>query len=82
MKFIQLMYGINSSIANYACPWCKVSKEDRGVITFPQDHYNAKNIFRSIEEIRSLASSASKNKYGVKTKPLLNIELDHVVPDE
>ena len=82
MKFLQILLGLNSSIATYACPWCKVAKEDRGNITFPLDHYHTNELRRSVSEIRTLAASASKQKYGVKHAPLLEIEVDHFVPDE
>ena len=35
MKFIQLCLGLGSSTGEYACPWCKVSKKDRGDISKP-----------------------------------------------
>ena len=82
MKFLQILLGLSSSIATYACPWCKVAKDDRGNMSFPIDHYHTIELRRSISDIKSLAASSSKQKYGVKHAPLLNIEVDHFVPDE
>ena len=50
MKFIQLLLGLNSSIATYACPWCKVAKEDRGNVSHPWDFYHSDQLFRSVKE--------------------------------
>ena len=81
MKFLQILLGLNSSIATYACPWCKVAKDDRGNITL--DHYHTDELRRSVSEIRNIGSlSTSKQKYGLKHAPLLEIEVDHFVPDE
>ena len=82
MKFLQILLGLNSSIATYACPWCKVAKDERGNITLALDHYHREELRRSVSEIKTLAASASKQKYGVKHAPLLEIEVDHFVPDE
>ena len=81
MKFIQLILGINSSIAMYECSWCKVNKEDRGNVALPWDFYLSEKFFRSISEIKNLARSSSKT-YGVKAAPLLNVEPHHYIPDE
>ena len=81
MKFIQLILGINSSIATYACSWCTVNKEDRGNVALPWDFYHSEKFFRSISEIKNLARSSSKT-YGVKAAPLLNVEPHHYIPDE
>ena len=82
MKLLQLILGLNSSIATYACPWCKVSKDDRGDISFPFDHYLKDDLARSSQEMKTLANSTTKVKYGVKHAPLLDIERNHFVPDE
>ena len=81
MKFIQILLGLNSSIATYACPWCKVSKDRRGDISLPWDFYHSDGQFRTVAEIKSCAKS-SKPVYGVKNYPLLDIEPDHYIPDE
>ena len=82
MKFIQLLFGMNSRIATYACLWCKVSKECRGDISLPWDFYHGQNIARSVEEMKSFKSTSAKANFGSKNPPLLNIETDHYVPDE
>ncbi|MCG7867336.1 MAG: hypothetical protein JAY74_13350 [Candidatus Thiodiazotropha taylori] len=80
MKFLQLLLGLNSSIAEYACPWCVVSKHDRGNITFPMDHYHKAEFRRTTAGLKTASSSASK--YGSKNPPLVDIEVDHFVADE
>ena len=82
MKFVQLLLGMNSSIATYACPWCKVSKECRGDISLPWDFYLSQNIVRSVDEMKSSQSTSAKANFGSKKAPLLNIETDHYIPDE
>ena len=81
MKFIQILLGLNSSIAMYACPWCKVAKDRRGDITLPWDFYHSTEQFRTTHEIKQCAKNA-KPVYGVKNGPLLDIEPVCYVPDE
>lgn len=81
MKFLQILLGLGGSTGDYACPWCKVHKNDRHDLSKEWDFYHSSNLFRSIEEINSLAGQ-SKNKYGVKHKPLLSVSVDHFMPDE
>ena len=78
MKFIQLLLGLNSSIGTYACPWCKVSKDDRGDVSLPWDHYHQDARFRTINEIKS----AKSKQFGVKASPLVDVEPHHYIPDE
>ena len=66
MKFIQLLLGMNSSIATYACPWCKVSKERRGDISLPWDFYHGQNIARSVEEMNLSNQHRPKQILGLK----------------
>lgn len=81
MKFLQLLLGLNGSTANYACCWCKVAKDDRGTITHDWNYYHKDTLFRTVAEMKKLSES-TKVQYGVKHTPLLNIELDHYIPDE
>ncbi|XP_053374155.1 uncharacterized protein LOC123545375 [Mercenaria mercenaria] len=84
MKFIQLLLGLNGSIGTYACPWCKVAKDNRGDMTFPEGYYHTLEMLRTIQEISDLASTgkSGKQSFGVTGKPLLNIEPIRYVPDE
>ncbi|CAC5375870.1 unnamed protein product [Mytilus coruscus] len=81
MKFLQICLGLGSSTGEYACPWCKVSKFDRGDISKPWDFYLTSEMERSISEIIELSRS-SKKGYGVKHRPLLTFEPEQCVPDE
>lgn len=79
MKIISNLLGLGSAIGNYACPWCHVHKDERGDTTKPWDHYHsAPDMIRSQHTISKFLSG--KNKYGVKNKPLIKIELDHIIP--
>ena len=83
MKFIQIVLGLNSSIATYCCPWCKVSKDSRGDISFPWNHYHENDTKRTVEEMqRMCTSSSAKTNFGSKYAPLLDIAIDHYIPDE
>lgn len=84
MKFLQILLGLNGSLATYACPWCKVEKDARGIISFGCNHYNEIPQCRRIEEMKTAAASSStpKESFGSKHQPLLNIEPDHYIPDE
>ena len=79
MKFTQLLLGLNSSIATYACPWCKVAKEDRGNVSHPWDFYHSDQLFRSVKENKDLAGMSSKS-YGVKALPLLDVDQITIFP--
>lgn len=81
MKFIQILLGLSSSTANYACPWCKVAKDCRGDISLPWDFYHSQENFRTMNEIKQYAKG-TKPLYGVKNSPLIDIEPDKYIPDE
>ena len=53
MKFLQILLGLNSSIGTYACPWCKVSKDERGNISKPIDFYCSKEQARTLLKVGS-----------------------------
>ena len=83
MKFLQILLGLNSSIATYCCPWCKVPKDSRGNISFPWNHYHENDTQRKVDEMRQLCtSSCAKANFGSKYAPLLDIDIDHYIPDE
>jgi len=80
-KFILLMLGLKGATSNYACAWCKVQKADRWKIGESYIPYNMPPFARSLEEICKM-SSQSKGNFCCDKKPLLNIELDHIVVGE
>ena len=61
--------GINSATANFACLWCNVQKQNRWDTREP------------LEEIKNLCQKKCGN-FGCIHFSLINIDLDHVVPDE
>ena len=81
MKFLQILLGLGGSTGDFACPWCKIHKQDRHDVTKEWNCYHSAEFFRSTQEISELAG-LSKNKFGVKHKPLLKVSLDHFIPDE
>ncbi|CAC5402564.1 unnamed protein product [Mytilus coruscus] len=81
MKFLQILLGLGSLVGDYACPWCKVHKNDRHDISKCWNFYRTPELFRSYEEICQL-SCLPKNNFGVKHKPLLELSVNHYVPDE
>lgn len=82
MKFMQICLGLGSSTGEYACPWCKVHKKDRGDMSKPWDFYHLTGNVRTINEIKDIYNCAQKTSYGVKHLPLLSIEPVNVIPDE
>jgi hypothetical protein len=33
MKFLQILLGLGGSTGDFACPWCKIHKQDRHDVT-------------------------------------------------
>lgn len=81
MKFLQILLGLGGSTGDFACPWCKVHKNDRHDLTKHWNFYHSSDLFRSYEEICFLAGQ-TKNTFGVKHKPLLKVNIDHFILDE
>lgn len=79
MKFIQICMGLNGSTANFACPWCTVSKEERCDISKDADHYESDQLRRTLKR---MTSDSATNKFGSKHEPLIQIEPNRIVPDE
>lgn len=80
-KFILLMLGLKSAISTYSCAWCKVKKEDRWKLYKSLEEFNTPPLCRSLNEIKR-NSTNKDSPYGCEHEPLLEIELDHVLPDE
>ena len=80
-KFIFFMLGLNGAIANYACAWCKIQKNDRWKTDQHFSYFNSKPLSRSLQELKEM-SKKSKDDYGCCKEPLLDIELDHIIVDE
>ena len=78
-KFLLLLMGLSGATASHACFWCIMHKNDRHDMSKPADFYNSGAMSRSLED---LFRWVSHKTYGCKEKPLLNIELSHVVVDE
>jgi hypothetical protein len=81
MTCLQILLGLGGSTGDFACPWCKVHKNDRHDLTKHWNFYHSSDLFRSYEEICFLAGQ-SKNTFGVKHKPLLKVNIDHFIADE
>ncbi|CAC5386550.1 unnamed protein product [Mytilus coruscus] len=81
MKFIQLLLGLGSCTGEYACPWCKVSKNERSNLSFHWNFYHEPSIARTVEEIAQEAKQ-NKKRFGCKHAPFLNLSVDQYIPDE
>lgn len=81
MKFIQLCLGLSSAIAEYACPWCKVPKGDRGDLSKEWDYYHQPEHRRTIAEIKE-GSMKPKKTFSIKHAPLIEIEPENIILDE
>jgi hypothetical protein len=80
LKFLLMMLGLSSATADYACLWCKVHKDNRWDTSKGMDFYNQEPNRRTLKDI--LKCLESEDCFSCKNKPLLDIEVDHVVPDE
>ncbi|CAB4038959.1 Hypothetical predicted protein, partial [Paramuricea clavata] len=81
-KFILLLLGLSGATSNYACSWCKVHKDERWNMKYDLEYYSSSKLKRTLEDLKKSATKSSKESYCSVRKPLLNIELDHVIPDE
>lgn len=82
-KFILLMTGLSGATSHYACAWCKVHKDERWNMQYDLEYYNSSELKRTLQDLReSGAKKKSKQNYCCVNPPMLNIELDHVIPDE
>lgn len=61
---------------------CKVAKDDRGDISLPMFHYHSENQARTLDELKTIASTQPKQSYGVLNFPILDIEPTHFIPGE
>lgn len=77
MKFLLMILGLSSAIADYACLWCKIHKDDRWDTSKPVNYYNEEPMRCTLEEIKRLCGS--KDNFGCIHDPLLNIP---ITPDE
>ena len=69
-----------AAIADYACLWCKIHKDNRWDMGKPISYYNEEPMSCTLQEIQNLYPS--KDNFGCTHEPLLNIPLTHVIPDE
>ena len=78
MKFLQIMLGLGSSLSNCSCLWCKIHKDDRFDLSKPFEFYQSCDMARTRT---NLVTDSKRQAFGVKCKPLISIDPDHV-PDE
>jgi len=80
LKFLLIIMGLNSAIADFSCLWCLIHKNDRWDTSKPMDYYNTNTMKRTIEDIK--AKCKETENYGCIHEPLLNIPLTNVILDE
>ena len=83
-KFLAMIMGLNSATANYACLWCKIHKESRWDTSKCCNFYHEVDQKRTLEEMKHMCQKKNDN-FGCihpPPPPLINIHLDHMVPDE
>ena len=81
-KFIFLLLGLSGATSNYACSWCKVHNYERWNMKYDLEYYSCSKLKRTLEDLKKSATKSSKESYCSVKTPLLNIELDHVIPGE
>lgn len=82
-KFILLMMGLKGATSYYARVCCKIHKNDRWKMDLDFDYYHSSDLKRTLKEMSELAQKKNaKEKYCCEHKPLISIEMDHVILDE
>ena len=77
------MMGMKAATSNFACVWCKIHKNNRWEMDKDIDYYNSVPMKRTLQEIINMAlKKGAQDKFSCDHKPLINIDLDHVVLDE
>jgi hypothetical protein len=71
MKFVLILLGLDGSTGDFACPWCKIHKQDRHDVTKEWNFYHSAEFFRSTQEISflrriSVILSMRCNSSGIK----------------
>ena len=77
-KFLLMVMGLSGATSDYSCLWCRIHKHIRWDMSKPLDYYHEK-INRSIEDI---LENNKKAECSCKNKPLLEIEVYHIILDE
>ncbi|XP_065895016.1 uncharacterized protein [Dysidea avara] len=73
-KALLTIMGLKGASSNYACLWCTIHKDDRCNMELELPTEDVQ--FRSLEDFDGSGEFCSKHL------PLINIEPDHIVPDE
>ncbi|CAB3986755.1 NACHT, LRR and PYD domains-containing 12 [Paramuricea clavata] len=81
LKFLLMIIGMDAASSKYACLWCLANKDDRWDTSKNLNYYYDGPKCRTLEDILKHFQCKSGN-LGCINKPLLDIDLDHVVPDE
>ncbi|XP_065887713.1 uncharacterized protein [Dysidea avara] len=77
-KMILMLMGLKQASCKYACVWCKVEDSNR----WDTDVNDSMYLVKKRRTLKSLYNDYEKKQYCCKRLPLLQIELDHVIPDE
>ena len=74
--------GMNAAHSNYACLYCKVTKNERYKLTIESEFFITNRYDTTITHekrtLDSLKSCATKRAFGAIHSPLINISLDKV----
>ena len=74
---------MKAATSNFACVWCKIHKDNRWEMDKDLDYYNSVPMKRALQEVINMAlKKRAQDKFSCDHKPLINIDLDHVVLDE
>ena len=82
-KLLLIMMDMKAATSNFACVWCKIHKDNRWEMDKDLDYYNSVPKKRLLQEVINMAlKKRAQDKFSCDHKPLINIDLDHVVLDE
>jgi len=86
--------GLKKASSKYACMWCKVDQKDRYGLLYIIEKIklilhrwdtgvvDSQYTITNRRTLQSLIDDYETKEYGCKHLPLLNIEIDHIIPDE
>ena len=86
--------GLKKASSKYACMWCKVDQKVRYGLLYIIEKIklilhrwdtgvvDSQYTITNRRTLQSLIDDYETKEYGCKHLPLLNIEIDHIIPDE
>ena len=82
LKFLAIIYGIESATSTYSCVWCKCPSSERPDMSKQWSFSDKGKGARTVDDIVACHLKSRREKYGCIHPPLFQtINIDHVIPD-